>query len=154
MSERTSSPGTTLKTIAVDGVRVRVVLRVAHDGIEYVGRLCFRPDTADAEEDADRGALPGRDVDDVFARVEALSDAELQQRYQRALAERRRFRALRSTTVEILAKICRLNEIALSMKEGLVEAEGAADDLLATEKSLHALVDGLRTVAGVESDAN
>jgi hypothetical protein len=141
----------TVRTIDVNGNRVRVQLHIRHDGIEYVGRLGFLPEGMDAEE-ADRGALPGREVEDVIVRAEALSDDELVQRYKRALSEKRRYRALRRTTTDILDKIRQLNEIGVAMRAGLVEADGAADDLMATERSLHALVNGLRTVAGTEDN--
>ena len=141
----------TVRTIDASGVRVRVQLHITHDGIEYVGRLGFLPEGMDSE-DADRGALPGREIEDVIARAEALSDEELVHRYKRALAETRRYRALRRTTTDILDKIRQLNEIGVAMRSGLIEADSAADDLMATERSLHALVDGLRDVAGTEGN--
>ena len=152
MSEHSNQYRQTLRTIEADGVRVRVQLSITHDGIEYVGRLSFQPDGTDPEENADRAALPGREVDDVIARAEALSDTELAQRYKRALSEKRRYRALRHATTDILDRIRQLNEIAIAMKAGLVQADGAADDLMATEQSLHAMVNRLRTVAGAEGN--
>jgi hypothetical protein len=38
------------------------------------------------------------------------------------------------------------------MKAGLIDAGSAAEDIMETEKRLHALIDGLRVVAGIEGD--
>jgi hypothetical protein len=57
---------TAIATIDVDERRLRVTLHVAHDGVEYVGRLWFA-DTA--WEDAgipDRGVFPGRNEGEVL----------------------------------------------------------------------------------------
>jgi prefoldin subunit 5 len=58
---------------------------------------------------------------------------------------------LRKATEEIIDRIRYLNRVATSMRAGLLDVEEAAAELDATEKQLHALVDRLRNVAGVES---
>src|SRR5207245_338322 len=100
----------------------------------------------------DRGALPGRSRDEVVALAQRLTQPELALRYRRAVSERRRFFELRRATEDVLSKIRYLNQVAISMRAGLLDAEGATQELEITEKQLHELVARLRYAAGVESD--
>ena len=75
---------------------------------------------------------------------------ELVRRHRRALAEKRRYHGLRKATDEILAKIRYLNQVAISMRAGLLDVEGAAQEIDMTEKQLHALIDRLAIHAGIE----
>ena len=135
-----------------EGRRLEVSCRIMFDGIEYVGRLHFadtaNPDTALS----DRAALPGRTRDEVVALAQRLTPPELVLRLRRAMAERRRFFELRRTTEDLLAKIRYLNQVSISMRAGLLDEEGAAQELDLIEKQMHELVDRLRFAAGVESD--
>jgi hypothetical protein len=137
-------------TIDYQGRRYSVSCRIAFDGIEYVGRLWFADDAWDDTGIPDRGALPGRDRDEVMALAKRLSTAELVLRYRRALAEKRRFVGLRKCTEEVLSKIRYLNQVALSMRAGLLDMDGAAQEIDLTEKQLHELIDRLKSYAGVE----
>lgn len=133
-----------------DGKQLAVTCRVAFDGIEYVGRLWFA-DRRDPEAAIpDRGALPGRSRDEVLALAQRLTPPELALRYRRALAERRRFFELRRVTEEIISKIRYLNQVSVSIRAGLLDKDGAAQELDVTEKQLHELVDRLHVAAGVE----
>ena len=85
-------------TIDYQGRRYSVSCRIAFDGIEYVGRLWFADDAWDDTGIPDRGALPGRDRDEVLELARRLSPAELVLRYRRALAEKLRFIGLRKVT--------------------------------------------------------
>jgi hypothetical protein len=138
-------------TIDYQGRRYSVSCRIAFDGIEYVGRLWFADDAWDDTGIPDRGALPGRDRDEVLALAKRLSPAELVLRYRRALAEKRRFIGLRKVTEEVLSKIRYLNQVAISMRAGLLDMDGAAQEIDLTEKQLHELIDRLKSYAGVES---
>ncbi|HEY7235662.1 MAG TPA: hypothetical protein VH539_16025 [Gemmatimonadaceae bacterium] len=138
-------------TIDYQGRRYSVSCRIAFDGIEYVGRLWFADDAWDDTGIPDRGALPGRDRDEVMALAKRLSPAELILRYRRALAEKRRFIGLRKVTEEVLSKIRYLNQVAISMRAGLLDMDGAAQEIDLTEKQLHELIDRLKSYAGVES---
>lgn len=140
-----------IATIDADGRRFVVSCRITFDGIEYVGRLWFADESWDDLGIPDRGALPGRTKDEVLALAKRLTHDELAARYKRALAEKRRFRALRRATDDILAKIRYLNQVAISMRAGLLDVEGAAGELDLTERQLHELVDRLRDVAGHDS---
>ena len=140
-----------ITTIEHEGKRLNVTVRIIYDGIEYVGRLWFSEDGWDDDGLTDRGALPGRTKDDVIALARGLSAGELKQRYRRALAEKRRFHKLRQSTDEILAKIRYLNQVAISMRAGLLDVEGAASEIALVERQLHEMVDGLRKNAGVET---
>ena len=138
-------------TIDYQGRRYSVSCRIAFDGIEYVGRLWFADDAWDDTGIPDRGALPGRDRDEVMNLAKRLSPAELVLRYRRALAEKRRFIGLRKVTEEVLSKIRYLNQVAISMRAGLLDMDGAAQEIDLTEKQLHELIDRLKGYAGVES---
>jgi hypothetical protein len=137
-------------TIDYQGRRYSVSCRIAFDGIEYVGRLWFADDAWDDTGIPDRGALPGRDRDEVMALAKRLSTSELVLRYRRALAEKRRFVGLRKVTEEVLSKIRYLNQVAISMRAGLLDMDGAAQEIDLTEKQLHELIDRLKSYAGVE----
>jgi len=139
-----------LATIEHDGRRYNVSVRVAYDGVEYVGRLWFADESWDDLGQPDRGALPGRTKDEVLARAHDLTTDELVRRHRRAVAEKRRFNALRKSTDDILAKIRYLNQVAISMRAGLLDVEGAAQEIDLTERQLHLLIDRLSSVAGVE----
>jgi hypothetical protein len=138
-------------TIDYQGRRYSVSCRITFDGIEYVGRLWFADDAWDDTGIPDRGALPGRDRDEVLELARRLSPAELVLRYRRALAEKRRFIGLRKVTEEVLSKIRYLNQVAISMRAGLLDMDGAAQEIDLTEKQLHELIDRLRSYAGVEA---
>ena len=71
---------------------------------------------------------------------------------RRAVAERRRFFELRHATDDVLQKIRYLNQVSISMRAGLLDEEGAAQEVEITEKQLHELVDRLRIAAGVEGE--
>jgi len=138
-------------TIDYQGRRYSVSCRIVFDGIEYVGRLWFADDAWDDTGIPDRGALTGRDREEVMALARRLSTAELVLRYRRALAEKRRFIGLRKVTEEVLSKIRYLNQVAISMRAGLLDMDGAAQEIDLTEKQLHELIDRLKSYAGVES---
>lgn len=140
-----------ITTIEHDGRRVDVSCRIAFDGIEYVGRLWFN-EAGGESAIPDRGAFPGRSRDEVTALAKRLTPPELALRYRRALAERRRFHELRRATEEVLTKIRYLNQVSITMRAGLLDEEGAAQEIDMTEKQLHDLVARLRSAAGTESD--
>jgi hypothetical protein len=140
-----------IATIEHAGRRLDVSCRIAFDGIEYVGRLWFADERL-SESVPDRGALPGRTRDEVIALAHRLTPTELTLRYRRALSERRRFIDLRRATDEVLSKIRYLNQVVISMKAGLLDAEGAAQEIELTERQLHDLVTKLRFTAGVETE--
>lgn len=142
---------TPIATIDVDEHRLRVTLHVSHDGVEYVGRLWF---ANTAWEDAgipDRGILPGRTEGEVLALARRLRPDELLQRFRRANAEKRRFHGLRQLTMELLAKIRYLNQVAVSMRSGLLDVDAAQQEIELTERQMVELVRQAKVLAGVES---
>src|ERR1700712_2160320 len=142
---------TAIATIDVDENRVRVTLHVAHDGVEYVGRLW---DANTAWEDTgipDRGVLPGRTEGEVLALARRLRPDELLQRYRRANAEKRRFHGLRQLTLELLSKVRYLNQVAVSMRAGLLDVDAAQQELELTERQMVELVKQAKVLAGIES---
>ena len=150
MANRDDGDQPHIATLEVDGKTYNVSLRVIYDGIEYVGRLWFASDEWDDVGMPDRGGIPGRTRDGVVAAAKQLTTSDLQQRYRRAAAEKRRFLGLRRTTEDILSKIRYLNQVAVSMRAGLLDVEGAAQEIGLTERQLHDLIDNLRSHAGVE----
>jgi hypothetical protein len=136
--------------IEYQGRHLRVACRVVFDGIEYVGRLWFTEEEWQDDGMPDRGAFPGRTREEVLAIAKRLSPQELTLRFRRALAEKRRYVGLRRATEEILSKIRYLNQVAISMRAGLLDADGAAQEIDLTEKQLHDCVERLRQHAGVE----
>ena len=137
-------------TVEMDGRRYNVSVRITYDGIEYVGRLWFADEAWDDLGLPDRGALPGRSREEVIALAKRMSTPDLIKRHRRALAEKRRFLGLRKHTDEILAKIRYLNQVAVSMRAGLLDVEAAAEEIDLTEKQLHQLIDTLSEHAGKE----
>jgi hypothetical protein len=133
-----------------EGHRLDVSCRIVFDGIEYVGRLWFTEVNDRDSSFADRAALPGRTRDEVTALASRLTPPELALRYRRAVAEKRRFFELRRVTEELLSKIRYLNQVSVSMRAGLLDEEGAAQELDLTERQMHELVDRLRFAAGIE----
>jgi hypothetical protein len=140
-----------LGIIEVDGKRYNVSCHIAFDGIEYVGRLWFADETWDDIGVPDRGAIPGRTKEEVLASAQTLNADDFVQRYRRALSEKRRYHGLRKCTDDVLAKIRYLNQVAISMRAGLLDVDGAAQEIDLTERQLHELVNELRVHAGVES---
>jgi hypothetical protein len=149
VADETAQPH--IATLDYDGRRFNVSCRVAFDGIEYVGRLWFADEAWDDVGLPDRGALPGRTRDEALAMARRLTSQDILLRYRRALAEKRRFVGLRRATDEILGKIRYLNQVAISMRAGLLDTEGAAAEIDLTEKQLHEIIEKLRAFAGVES---
>ncbi|MBI1809392.1 MAG: hypothetical protein HYR75_05785 [Gemmatimonadetes bacterium] len=139
-----------IATIESDGRKYSVSVRVGYDGVEYVGRLWFADEAWDDLGLPDRGALPGRTKEEVIAQARQFTPEELIKRHRRALSEKRRFHGLRKATDDILAKIRYLNQVAISMRAGLLDVEGAAQEIDLTEKQLHALIGRLSNFAGVE----
>jgi hypothetical protein len=138
-------------TIEMDGRRYNVSVRIVYDGIEYVGRLWFADESWEDLGLPDRGALPGRSREEVIALAKRMSSDELVKRHRRALAEKRRFVALRKHTEEILSNIRYLNQVAVSMRAGLLDVDAAAEEINLTEKQLHQLIDKLAEHAGKET---
>ena len=138
-------------TIENEGRRFNVSVRIIYDGIEYVGRLWFADESWDDLGLPDRGAFPGRTRDECIAMAKRLTQSEMVKRHKRALAEKRRFSALRKHTEDILAKIRYLNQVAISMRAGLLDVEGAAQEIDLTEKQMHSLIDTVAQHAGIEA---
>ena len=139
-----------IAAIEHEGRRLQVSVRVMFDGIEFVGRLWYADEAWDDVGIPDRGAIAGSTRESVIAAALALPQDQLIARYRRAQSEKRRFTNLRKATAEVLAKIRYLNQVSISMRAGLLDVEGAAREIEATEQQLHELVDRLRNLAGVE----
>ena len=138
-------------TVGIDGRRYDVFVEISHDGIEFLGALRFADEAW--SEDAgvrDHGVLHGRKSDDVVAYARTLTESELVQRFRRAVNESRRYHGLRRVTGDVLDRIRHLNRVATSMRAGLLGLDDAAEEIDRTERELHALIDKLRHVAGVE----
>ncbi len=125
-------------------------MRLTFDGVEHLGRLWFG-EVGDVEGAVvDRAAISGRSRDEVVLLARRFTDHELALRYRRALATRRRFLRLRETTEELLRRVRYLNHLAVSMRNGTIDVDGAAQEIDVTEQQMHDLVRLLRKAAGVE----
>jgi hypothetical protein len=141
---------TPIATFTIDDREVRIRLHTAHDGIEFVGRLFFAEPGWTNSGIPDRGILPGRSIDDVVALARDLRPEELAQRYRRANAEKRRYHGLRQLTLEALAKVRYLNQVGVSMRTGMLDADAARQELELTEAQMVELVRQMKHLAGVE----
>lgn len=141
---------TPIATMTVDDREVRATLHTAHDGIEFVGRLFFAEPGWTNNGIPDRANLPGRSIDDVLALARDLRPEELAQRYRRANAEKRRYHGLRQLTLELLAKVRYMNQVGVSMRTGLLDAEAAHQEMELTEEQMLTLVRQMKHLAGVE----
>ena len=136
-------------TVEVEGRTYLVTVEVENDGVEHVGHLWFRDEAWDDEGIRDHGAIPGRSAEDVATAARGLSSHDLALRFLRAQADQRRHHGLRKVTEQVLEDIRYLNKVATSMRAGLLEVDEAAQEIDATERRLHDLVDRLRDFAGV-----
>jgi hypothetical protein len=127
-----------------------VTCRIGFDGVEYIGRLWFGREDGSEPPMPDRSAVPGRTRDEVLTFAQRFTPQELMVRHRRALAEKRRYLSLRRATDEIIAKIRYMNQLALSMKSGVIDAEGAAHEMELTEQQIIEVVLRLKDHAGVE----
>jgi hypothetical protein len=130
--------------------RILVSCRIAFDGVEYIGRLWFEPEDGSSPALPDRAAIPGRTRDDVLAIAQQFTAHELLIRHRRALADKRRYKLLRRATEELIAKVRYMNQIAISMRAGVIDPEGAAQELTLTEQQMIEIVKRLKEYAGVE----
>jgi hypothetical protein len=138
-------------TLEHDGRIYDVAVRIFFDGVEYLGRLWFRERGAgELAGIPDRGLMPGRSLEESLEFARRFRPDELLHRLQRALSEKRRYHELRSTTDDVLSKVRYLNQLAVAMRAGVLDVEGAAQEIDLTERQLHELVKQMRSVAGVE----
>jgi hypothetical protein len=142
-----------ITTITADERQLAVTLSITFDGIEHVGRLWFAEEEWEDDGIPDRGTLSGRTTEEVISAARALTEPELLARHRRAIVNKRRYLSLRAVTDEILNKVRYLNQVAVSMRAGLVDLDGAAQEIDYTEHQLHELVARLNDAAGVEEKA-
>jgi hypothetical protein len=139
-----------IATIDHQGRRIIVTCRIGFDGVEYIGRLWFAPEDGTEPGMPDRAAVPGRTRDEVLTQAQRLTPHELTVRHRRAIAEKRRYLSLRRATDEIIAKIRYMNQLAISMHAGVIDPEGAQQEILLTEHQIIDVVSRLKDYAGVE----
>lgn len=139
-----------LTTLEADGKKFNVTIRTAYDGIEHVGRLFFSEVGTTGAGIPDHAAIPGRSVEESIAMAKRFTEEDLTRRLHRALADKRRYVQLRRAVDEIIAKVKYMNRVAVSMRGGMIDASGAAQELDLIEQQLIETVRRLRTIAGVE----
>lgn len=136
-----------LGTLRVEGGVHNVTLRIAYDGVEYLGRIWFADSVRDVEGIPDYGVIPGRTTDDVIAAARQLTAEDLTRRFHRAHAEKRRHIRLRRSVEEILAKVKYMNRVAISMRGGMLDAEAAEQELDLVTEQIQEIVGRLKEVA-------
>jgi hypothetical protein len=139
-----------IRAIRVDGVDYRAVLRVAFDGIEYIGRLWFINASNDKLAFLDHGAIPGATVHQAVQKARDFSQAELDHRCHRALSEKRRFNKLRRATDEMITQIRNLNRVVINLQNGMVEPDVGQREIDQIQKQLLVIVRSFPIHAGVE----
>lgn len=139
-----------ITTIDVDGKTYNVSIHTAYDGIEHIGRLWFSEATTSEAGIPDHGAIPGRTVEEAVALAQRFTPDDLLRRCHRAHSEKRRYMKLRRSVDEILAKVKYMNRVAVSMRGGMLDSDGASQELELITKQLHEIVSRLKDFAGVE----
>ncbi len=139
-----------LATIEAEGALCDVVVRFSYDGLEHIGRLWFGGPAVGDKPIPDHGAVAGRTVEEALQLAERFSTDDLLRRYYRARAEKRKYLQLRRATEQLLDKVKYMNRVALSIKGGLLDRDGARQELELVVKQLHDLVEVLPSLAGVE----
>lgn len=142
-----------LATIDADGALCDVYVRLAYDGLEHIGRLWFSGPAVGEKAIPDHGAIPGRTMEEAIQLAERFTTDDLLRRLYRARAEKRKYLQLRRATDTFLEKVKYMNRVALSMRAGMLDPEGAQQELALVVKQLHELIDTLPLVAGVEEQA-
>lgn len=137
-------------TVEVDGKTYNVSLRLAYDGIEYIGRLWFADAAADGIGIPDHGAIPGRTVEEALELAKRLTPDDFRRRCHRAMAEKRRYVRLRRATDEILINIKYMNRVAVNMRNGMLDADGASQELELIRRQIEEIVKTLPSQAGIE----
>jgi hypothetical protein len=127
-----------------------VSLRVGFDGIEYIGRLWFIDAMDDQPSFQDHGAVPGFTVQEAVRKAREFSQAELENRCHRALAEKRRFGSLRKATDEMINQIKYLNQVVINLRRGMLDREGAHEEIQQIQKQILEIVRSLSRTPGVE----
>lgn len=151
MSPSAGSTDHQVRTIAVDGQKFFVSLRIGHDGVEHIGRLMFTEASTEISYQ-DHGSVPGSSVQQAVDKAKEFSDGELVQRCYRALSEKRRFGRLRRATDRVIDKIRQLNRIAIMLEKGMVDQQKGKLELDQAQVELLEIVRSLRLHAGVEDD--
>lgn len=139
-----------LATIDADGALCDVMVRFSYDGLEHVGRLWFAGPAVGEKAIPDHGGIPGRTIEEAVQLAERFTTDDLLRRYYRARAEKRKYLQLRRATEEFLDKVKYMNRIALSIKGGMLDKEGAQQELTLVVKQLHEIADTMPALAGVE----
>ena len=150
MAEQLGTARHHIASLEVDGKTFNVSLKTAYDGIEHIGRLWFADASTGEMGIPDHGAIPGRTVDEAISLAQRLTNDDLMRRFHRAHAEKRRYIKLRRNVDEILAKVKYMNRVAVSMRGGMLDNEGAGQELDLITKQLQEIVTRLKDVAGVE----
>jgi len=149
MSPSSASSDHQIRTIAIDGEKYFVSLRVVYDGVEHVGRLMFTEASTEIFYQ-DHGGVPGSSVQDAVGKAKDFSEGEMVQRCYRALSEKRRFGKLRRATDKMLEKIRYLNRVAVGLEKGLLDSVSGNLELDQAQSELLDIVRSLRVHAGVE----
>jgi len=149
MKRSTPSSDHQIRTIAVDGQKYLVSLRMRYDGVEHIGRLMFTEASTQIAYQ-DHGCVPGTSEQESVSKASDFSDRELVQRCHRALSEKRRFGRLRRTTDRMLEKIKNLNRVAVGLEQGVLEPESGKRELDQTQRDLLEIARSIRLHVGVE----
>lgn len=139
-----------LATIDADGALCDVMVRFSYDGLEHIGRLWFSGPAVGDKSLPDHGAIPGRTIEEAIQLAERFSTDDLLRRFYRARAEKRKYIQLRRATEQLLDKVKYINGIALSMRGGMLDEDGARQEMELVVKQAQELLAVMPSLAGVE----
>jgi hypothetical protein len=112
--------------------------------------LWFSDPNSDQMGIPDHGAVPGRTIAEAVEVARKLTPQDLERRCHRALADKRRYIRLRRATEEIITKIKYMNRVAVTMRHGMLDSEGASQELELIQKQIEEIVKTLPFHAGIE----
>src|SRR5947208_4746878 len=98
----------------------------------------------------DHAAGPARTTAAAAAIARKLTPQDLERRCHRALADKRRYIRLRRATEEIITKIKYMHRVAVTMRHGMLDSEGASQELELIQKQIEEIVKTLPFHAGIE----
>ena len=138
-----------VRYLNMDGARWRVMMRIRLEGEEWWrGRLCFSE--AGSTEVWDQEEFLAGSVEELMSQAHGLSAEQLELRFRRSYDERRRFFHLRILVDELIEKARTVNRIVMREEAGELAGGRAGLELERLQAEMHKLVDGVRSLAGLE----
>ncbi len=138
-----------VRYLNMDGARWRVMMRIRSEGEGWWrGRLCFSE--AGSTEVWDQEEFLAGSVEELMSQAHGLSGEQLELRFRHSYDERRRFYHLRILVDELIEKARTVNRVVRREEAGELPGGRAGLELDRLQAEMHKLVDGVRSLAGLE----